>query len=273
MSDVLDFATGTAVAPVGPGVWSTRLHQGWWIVRGPNGGYLAAIVLRAMLAQVADPRRRPRSLTLHYLAPPEPGRADVHVTIERAGRSLTTVSARLVQNGEAKVLALAAIAADRPAPTWSDLTPPAAPPADSLPAAAGADVVPIHGRFDRRLVEGRPFAGEPRAYTVGWIRPTEAPPIDWCLVAALTDAWLPALFVRHPGFAAVPTIDLTIHFRDDLPPGDTTGAWSLVRFTTDVSSSGYCEENGEVWSSGGRLLAQSRQLAVFIPQGPTPASR
>ena len=79
-------------------------------------------------------------------------------------------------------------------------------------------------------------------------------------------AWLPALFVRHPGFAAVPTIDLTIHFRDDLPPGDTTGAWSLVRFTTDVSSSGYCEENGEVWSADGRLLAQSRQLAVFIPQ-------
>ncbi len=62
------FAQDAAVAPVGDGRYTARIDRGWWIQRGPNGGYLAAIVLRAILAEVADPERRPRSLAL-LLAP------------------------------------------------------------------------------------------------------------------------------------------------------------------------------------------------------------
>ncbi|MEO9223942.1 MAG: thioesterase family protein [Acidimicrobiales bacterium] len=264
-TDADTFASDTAISLLDEGRWGATLRRGWWIVRGPNGGYLAAIVLRAILAEVDDPARRPRSVTLHYIAPPQAGPAEVHTTIERSGRSLTTVTARLIQAGEVKVLAMAAVATDRDAPEWSDLPAPDVPPADALAVSEEPSTVPLSARFDQRGLQGRPFAGEPRAQTMGWIRPAEPAPLDWCLIAALTDAWLPAVFVKHAGFAAVPTIDLTIHFRDPLPPGDTTGAWCLVRFTTDVSSSGYLEETGEVWSADGRLLAQSRQLAVFMP--------
>lgn len=266
--DATDFATDTAITAVGPGAWEGELRRGWWIVRGPNGGYLAAIVLRAILATVDDPDRRPRSLTLHYIAPATDGPVRLETSVERSGRSLTTVTARMLQDGEAKVLAVAAIAADRPAPEWSTLEAPSAPAVETIAEHAEPPHVPLAARFEQRWVEGRPFTRAARARTVGWIRPAVPTPIDWCLVAALTDAWLPAVFVKHEGFAAVPTVDLTIHFRDPLPPGDTTGAWSLVRFTTDVSSSGYLEEDGEVWSAGGRLLAQSRQLAVFLPLTP-----
>jgi acyl-CoA thioesterase len=269
-ADAIDFDTDTAVVPAGAGRWRANLRRGWWIVRGPNGGYLAAIVLRAILAEVADPARRPRSLTLHYIAPPVAGEAEIEVAVERSGRSLTTVTARLSQQGEVKVLAMAAVASDRPSPEWSTLEAPQAPVAESLPSFEDP-TVPLGARFDQRWVDGRPFSGQARAHTVGWIRPHEPTALDWCLVAALTDAWLPAVFVKHEGFAAVPTIDLTIHFRDPLPTGDTSRAWALVRFTTDVSSSGYIEEDGEVWSEDGRLLAQSRQLAVFLPFQPHPS--
>jgi acyl-CoA thioesterase len=261
--DATDFATDTTVHPLGPGRWGASLRRGWWIVRGPNGGYLAAIVLRAILAEVDDPSRRPRSLTLHYIAPATDGPVEIVTAVERTGRSLTTVTARLVQDGEPKVLAMAAVAADRPAPEWSTLERVDAPPADAI-ATSTEPTVPLGNRFEQRWVEGVPFSGQARALTTGWIRPKVHEPLDWPLVAALTDAWLPAVFTKHEGFAAVPTVDLTIHFRDPLPEGDTTGAWSLVRFTTDVSSSGYLEEDGEVWTEGGKLLAQSRQLAVFL---------
>jgi hypothetical protein len=37
-----------------------------------------------------------------------------------------------------------------------------------------------------------------------------------------------------------------------------------VRFRTTVAAEGYLEEDGEVWSLDGRLLAQSRQLALLL---------
>jgi len=60
---------------------------------GPNGGYLAAIILRAMTAELDESARAAPSLTCHYLRPPGAGELRVDVTVERSGRSLSTVSA------------------------------------------------------------------------------------------------------------------------------------------------------------------------------------
>jgi len=40
--------------------------------------------------------------------------------------------------------------------------------------------------------------------------------------------------------------------------------WCLVRFRTQEVVAGYLEETGEIWSEDGRLLAESRQLAVVL---------
>jgi hypothetical protein len=47
----------------------------------------------------------------------------------------------------------------------------------------------------------------------------------------------------------------------DLSPGDPV----LVVFRTREVSQGLLEEDGEIWSRGGRLLAHSRQLAILMP--------
>ena len=81
------------------------------------------------------------------------------------------------------------------------------------------------------------------------------------MLPARADAWPPAVFSRLEVPVGVPTIDLTIHFRQ--APSGAPG-WCLVRFRTQVAAAGYLEEDGEIWSADGRLLAQSRQLAVVI---------
>ena len=105
------FDADTAVAPAGaPGVYDATISPRWAVPRGPNGGYIAALMLRALTATVDDPDRAPRSLTLHYLRPPIPGEpAEIHVVVERAGRTLTSLSARMIQGGRPMVLALAVI--------------------------------------------------------------------------------------------------------------------------------------------------------------------
>ena len=100
----------------------------------------------------------------------------------------------------------------------------------------------------------------------GWIRLAEPRPLDAAVVAALTDAWPPALFSYAEVGAiegGVPTIDLTVHFRASLPPpGASPEEWVLVVFRSRMAREGFVEEDGELWSRDGVLLAQSRQLAV-----------
>jgi acyl-CoA thioesterase len=239
------------------------------VVRGPNGGYVAALVLRALGLAVADPARAPRSLTVHYTAPPAEGPAEIETRIERAGRSLTTVSARLRQGDRLLAVALAAFSSSREAVSFQDGTMPEVKPPEECPAMPGR--IPIHARYELRPALGAlPFSGAESARVGGWIRLAEGRrPTDALLVAAYADAWPPSFFARLAGDAQVgrgaPTVDLTLHFRAALPrAGDRAGEYTLVRFRSRYADEGFVEEDGEIWSRDGRLLAQSRQLAVLL---------
>lgn len=54
---------------------------------------------------------------------------------------------------------------------------------------------------------------------------------------------------------------MTTHVRGIPEPG-----WLRCKFTTRFITGGVLEEDGEVWDSTGRLVAQSRQLAL-MPRG------
>ena len=260
------FATDTAVTPSGAGAYAATIDAGWWIERGPNGGYLAAIVLRAVLAESGATDRGPRSMTLHYLRPPAEGPCEVAVRVERAGRGMSTVSARLRQGGRDCVMALIALGGARPGPTLHDHPPPAVAAAAEIAPRRSSTIVgpdiPFRHRFDLRPAIGAlPFEAGAEALTGGWIRTVDSDPIDAVLLAAITDAWPPAIFSKLELPVGVPTVDLTVHFRN-APAPETE--WCLVRFRTLEASEGYLEETGEVWSDDGRLLAESRQLAVLL---------
>ncbi|MGH9136662.1 MAG: acyl-CoA thioesterase [Acidimicrobiales bacterium] len=259
------FAADTGVTPIEPGRYTSRIDGGWWVQRGPNGGYVAAIVLRALVAAVGDAERLPRSLTIHYLRPPVEGPVEIDTTIERAGRSVTMASARLSQGGETLALALGAFGSPRAGSSGFDDTvmPEVAPPDRCPPLARPPFPLPIGDRYEcLHGVGGELFTEGPDARTGGWIRLADGEPADVLAVAAFTDAWPPAVFTRSTQPLGVPTVDLTIHFRQ---PGTDPLGWFLVAFSTRLSVDGYLEEDGEVWSEDGRLLAQSRQLAIAVP--------
>ena len=258
------FAADTAVEALGDGRYAASIHRAWWVAQGPNGGYVAAILLRALNAEVGDASRPPRSLSIHYLAPPDEGEATVHVAIERSGRSMTATSARFVQEGSVRALALAIHGPSRTGPTFDDASAPRVPPPDECPPVPDPPApIPFKDHWDSRHGLGSlpgDRAGE--AVTGGWIRLLDPQPLDHVVVAAMSDAWPPAMLGRVRERALVPTLDLNVHFRvGELPPTDD---FCLVRFTSRVAREGYVEEDGEIWSPDGTLLAQSRQLALEI---------
>jgi acyl-CoA thioesterase len=262
------FDTDTAVTQVGDGTWTGRIDRSWWVQRGPNGGYVAAILVRAMQEAAADPARSLRSLTVHYPASPEEGPVEIAVTVERRGRSLTNVSARMVQDGRLRALSLAAFAAPRKNVAFSDAVMPDVRTFDEyeLIDKARAMRPTVADHYEQRVaIGGEPLSGG-RAETGGWMRLVEPRPLDGALVASMLDTWIPASFIRTREPVGVPTLDLTVHVRSSLPPPGTDAdtRW-LVRFRSRVASEGFVEEDGELWSPGGTLVAQSRQLAVMVP--------
>lgn len=277
------FERDTSVERLDDEMFTAMIDRAWWVLRGPNGGYLAAIILRAMDATVDDPARVPRSVTVHYTSSPGEGEVTIRTRRERVGRSLTSVSARMEQEGALVAVAMAAFSTSRPGPEFCDVVMPEVP----APAAVGARGVPdlappFAHRWDLRWAIGRapdpttagapppPADGVREAVAGGWIRLEEPQVLDAPAVAAITDAWVPPVFSRTNTALAVPTIDLTIHFRTSLPlPGATPDDYLLAVFRTNAAAEGFLEEDGEVWSADGRLVAQSRQLAVTLPLTPS----
>jgi acyl-CoA thioesterase len=143
-------------------------------------------------------------------------------------------------------------------------------PPEACPPRGGSPI-PIHERYEQRFAIGPlPFTG-PRtreARTGGWLRLAEPRPLDAALLVAYADAWPPSLFacseLAGPA-GGIPTVDLTVHVRTPLPaPGVRPDDPVLVSFHTREVSQGVLEEDGEIWSRDGRLLAHSRQLALLL---------
>ena len=87
----------------------------------------------------------PLSITCHFLRPVEPGRAAIVTTdVVRSGRSVSTVSGRLTQDGRDRLVVMAAMgdlagAGDSAPgdPGWADLDPPDLPPPERCVARTG----------------------------------------------------------------------------------------------------------------------------------------
>jgi acyl-CoA thioesterase len=254
-------------------LFDANVADGWKAGRGPHGGYLAAMLLQALEAALADQARAARSLTIHYARAPEPGPVRIATRIERSGRSLSTLSARMAQEGRLIALVLASFSVPWSGPEIDDLPlPDVEPPSPDRQAGTarsfGAPAFTEHLVMQQRF-QGAPLTGERRPMEVGaWIGLAEARVVDAPALAFFSDALLPSPFMAIGEPAAAPTIDLTVHFRSSEP---RTNPRELVYAETSskLVHEGFFEEDGIIWAADGTVLAQSRQLAILLPWTPS----
>ncbi len=264
--EVLDRGDGRAIS-----IFGAEVSPDWRAGRGPHGGYLAAMLLRALGEALSDPARSPRSLTIHYLRAPEPGPVRIEVALERAGRSLSTTSARLEQDGDLIALALAAFSVPWGGADVSEIEMPAVatPDAGREPGTLikhGAPPFARHITLQPRI-GAMPFSGPETPMELGgWIGLAEPRPIDALSLAFFADALIPAPFMRLSGPNAAPTIDLTIHFRVAMPRAarPDPDELCLMRIRGGVIHDGFFEEDGVIWAQDGTVLVQSRQLGLLL---------
>jgi acyl-CoA thioesterase len=264
---------GIAVEASGPGEYAATLDPGWVVGGGLNGGYLLAVIgnaIRSELAATGQPD--PVSVSAYYLTPTTPGPAVVRVRRVREGGRRSTVAASLVQQQDGAeveritVLAVFGSLEDMPGEVEREIPPPDLPPVEDCVEARFAPeevrrVAPLLERFGTRLDPAYVgwSVGKPSGTGViqGWFRLADDRPLDPIALLLVVDALPPVTFdLGLPGWA--PTLELTAHVRASPAPG-----WAIVRHATRNISGGQFEEDCEVWDSTGRLVAQSRQLALL----------
>ncbi|GAB2951567.1 thioesterase family protein [Streptomyces pseudoechinosporeus] len=264
-----EFDRDTAVTPRTPGVYDIDLSAGWTIINAVNGGYLLAVLGRALAD--ALPHGDPFTVSAHYLTASEPGPAVVRTDVVRTGRTLSTGQASLFQHDDEgreieriRVLASYGDLDQLPDDVRTSAKPPAIPPLDqcSGPADAPAPVPGSSAITDRLMLKldpstlgwalGSPSGkGEMRAW-FGLADGRDADPFSLLLAV---DALPPTAF--ELGLSGwVPTVELTVHIRCRPAPGPLR-----ISITTRNLAGGFLEEDAEVWDSADRLVAQSRQLA------------
>ncbi len=267
-----EFDRAVAVTDQGAGDYTADLGAGWLIGGAINGGYLLAVIgnaIRSSLTEVGQPD--PLAVSAHFLSAGTPGPAVVRTRQVRRGGRHSTVAASLVQDVEGSEIERITLLA-----TYGDLgrnvpdvrttaLPPDLPPLEQCLAgsATGDEMrgsVPLMDRIDVRLEPASAgwAVGEPshRGVLQGWFRLADDRPLDPLSLLFVVDAMPPVTFdLGMPGWA--PTLQLTAHVRARPAPG-----WATVRCETRNLADGYFEEDCEVWDSAGRLVAQSRQLAL-----------
>ena len=233
-----------------------------------NGGYVLAVLARAVLdhgGEVAPDHPDLLSVSVNYLKPPSPGPAQVLVETVRIGRRISVHQASLVQGGTTVALGVVTLH-DWDAPgvdaAYSGLPAPQLPDPDDcldLTTLVPAGTVPIIDRYDARgpeapgWLQGAP-TGHPEATL--WARPKDGRRIDALATAALVDGYPPV--TAELDLLASATVQLTVHLRRR---PDT--AWLLMRISTRHVEGGFHDEDVDVWDEEGRLVAQSRQLAIL----------
>jgi acyl-CoA thioesterase len=257
------FDADTAVRPVGGGIFKATVTDRWNALGGgPNGGYLLAICLQALRREMPFPD--PLAVSAYFLRRAEPGPAEVRTEIARTGRRLATGEVALLQGGREAVRAVA---------TFTDLKKssgrtlvlnekPRLPPTEqsvdpleggSMPGLTLTDQVAYRMAEVPGWFRGEP-SGDPRLEF--WMRFKEGRAADILSLPFFVDAAAP--IVMEIGEVASATIELTVHVRAHPAPG-----WLACRVATRHVIDGYHEEDFEIWDSSGKLVAQSRQLALL----------
>lgn len=235
-----------------------------WEIWGPNGGYVAAIALRAA-GMVAPVGHRPATISVQYLSVAQFAAVDCLVEPVKKGRSAWCLNVALVQNAKrflqaqvwttdkldgpvVREIAMPDVAGPGSLKSWEELVPKDAPRSVFW---SNIESKPLRFlKWGERDPEG--------SIVRDWYRfrgfvPTDDPFLDQARALLLIDTLLwPAHGRRHmPEDYIAPSLDVSAWFH--ALPGKAE--WLLVDAHTATAQSGLLHGLTRVWTEDGRLIA------------------
>lgn len=271
------FDAAIALSPKGDNAYAGKTNPAYRNMVGSFGGTIAATLLNAV---VCHPERLgdPLSFTVHFAAPIAEGEFSIQARIMRTNRSTQHWLVELVQSGDVAAFATAVTGARRD--TWgaTDASFPQVPAADSIAPASAPVLASARPAwtdcYEMRFIEGEmrmtnsepgPDKGsENSSLTRLWIRDHPARPLDFPSLLAICDAFFPRIFLRRPKWVPIGTVALTTYFHADAGQIGAVGIDPVLGVARGMHfGKGFFDQQAEVWSAQGSLLATSTQLVYY----------
>jgi acyl-CoA thioesterase len=253
------------------GRYVARLSEAWEIW-GPNGGYLAAIALRAAGRVARIPR--PASFYCHFLSSPAFAAVQLDVTVLKQGRRAESLQVAMTQQGRPILQALGKTVAEGPGHRDRHLrAPDVAPPErlesyERLSTAQRRPPFRFWENLERRPIDQvAPARGaEPVLREWARYRPTPCfadPFVDAGRALILLDTYgFPAAYRRFRSMEQLaPNLDTSAWFHSFSPSCE----WLLIDHMCTVADHGLMAVDGKVWDRDGRLLASGAAQLCCIP--------
>jgi acyl-coenzyme A thioesterase PaaI-like protein len=277
-----------ALTPAGDGVYDGELNEHWTIGPRVHGGAMLALCANAARMEHsrglgAPPARsagddsgenrsdgvEPIAVSGNFLWAPEPGPMRVVTTVRKRGRRVSLIDVELNQGDLVAVRAAVTLGdPEHHVPPLLSVNPvvplmmpepppglepigPGHPMEDIVHLAHGCDIRPSLTTFTPRSDGGPPIIEY-------WVRPKGVAP-DVLFALLCGDVSAPVTFgVNRMGWA--PTVQLTAYLR--ALPAD---GWLRVLCTTVQIGQDWFDEDHVVVDCEGRIIVQSRQLALVPP--------
>ena len=256
------------------GSYSARLSQEWEIW-GPNGGYLAAIALRAagMRAEI----EQPASFYCHFLRSPDFDHVELEVELLERSRRSEALAVRMTQHDTLVLQALVRTATDAPGHEHQQPQAPAVSPPEALKsteelwAAKERPSFPFWENIERRPIDQSTTPERKPAIVREWarFRPEacfDDPFLDAARSLILLDTYgWPAAYRMYRGETHIaPNLDTSAWFHQFSPRSE----WLLIDHECTIGHHGLLGVSGRVWNTHGQLLASGNaQLCCLPAQG------
>ena len=256
------FLRDTAVSRLDENSWEAELTDDWSIGGVANGGYSMATAARA-LSESLD-HKDPLSITGHYLSRVEPGKALLEIEKLNIGKSVSTALLKFTQEGEERIRFTSCFTdfSKSKGDTLRELEVPDFPPIEecvAMPYKEGFTPV-LEKQIDRKFTPQSDWWDEDRPRDRACLDAYYAWPggedIDLFSVIFFLDTMSPPIFNRLGSRGWVPSLELTVHLKQLPSPGPLR-----MRGKTDFITSGFLEEDDEIWDSEGNLIGLARQMA------------
>jgi acyl-CoA thioesterase len=248
----------------GPHAWAAHADPRREASTGMFGGWTAALLLKAVLADAGD-AGSPVSLSVSFVSMLTPG-SELAIATRRLGgsRALSTWQAEVQGEGAEGTAAVGTVilARRRESLGFTDARMPEAPPPDGLrvfhpPGTFGE-------RSALRPVHGFPPFEQPDSRSVFWVRETSGRPLDAIQLAYLADNFPPRSWSRRKEPGPYSTLTMSVYFHAAEAELAALGDDEvLLDVSASRAESSTVASHACLWSRAGALLATTEQLGWF----------
>lgn len=233
---------------------------------GPYGGWIAALLMKAILDQ--QPHGEPLSLTVTFLGGCQDGVLDGRCRLLRRGRTNEHWTAEFADSaGNLVAHAVATFGLRRATVALGQMATPApAPKPEDVPPRPdfGNNGPAFFKAYDYRQFVGRPFRINETAATRGWLKDMDGRPLDYVSLAAAADAPMPRVFLKSETPSPIATMTMSVYFHADAEGfAEAGGGFILIDADMRSGRDGFHDQIGQLWTASGRLLATTEQIVWY----------